>query len=238
MPIAPVIETRDLGCGSEIAKVIGWNDLTTHSLVENTADPTAIPISACGLDICFFSEKDDSGRDAWADGFRGAIMERLAGEGCGWWLNMRGSVAEPYYQATVWRDLTEVLAEEAGQRYAGKLRPWQYWQSVISGNSRYDFVYIGSEAVRSTVQRHWGHAHPGWNLEGCCVREAERMRAFDWLQGEALTVSELLDRCEFLMVSFASEYRHMSVLTTKYNANEIRERIQVKDMEREIAMLT
>lgn len=237
MPTARVMETNELGCGSAIVKVPGWNDLTTHSLVENTIDPSAIPISACGLEICFFSEKDDSGRDAWADGFRGAILERLAGESCGWWLNMRGSVAQPYNGATEWRDLTEVLAEEAGLRYEGRLRPWQYWQSVISANTRYDFVYVAGEAVRSTVQRHWGHAHPGWNLEGCCMRVSERMRAFDWLQGNPLSVSEFLDRCEFLMVSFASEYRHLSVLTNKYTANEIRERIQLKDLEREIALL-
>ena len=238
MVIGPTIEYQQLGCGAGLTTNAGANDFTAHSLMQNTQNSGSVLDFGCGLEIFFFSEKEDSGRDAWADGLRGLILERLAGDENGWWLNMRGDLREPYGQATVWRNLTEVLAEEAALRYSGELRPWQYWQSAISNGRRHDFVYVSGGAVKSTVERHWGHAHPGWNLEGCCIRDGERMRAFDWLQADQLTCGELLDRCEFLMISCVSEYRHLSILTNKYDVDGIRARIQWADLERKVATLS
>ena len=248
MAIAPTISCTDLGCGTELDYNQGPYSLTydpytlsAHSLMKNTIDPKAVPITGCGLEVWFSSDQDESDRQAWADTIRGDILERLAGKDGGWWLNMRGDVAQPYPGGVegqiVWRRLIEVLAEEAGQRYDGQCRPWQYWQSVIAGNKRHDFVYVAGHAVRSTVLRYWGHATHGLELEGCCVRDAERMRAFDWIQGDPISVGELLDRCDYLMLSFPSEYRHFYFLSSKYSPNQIRERIELVDLERQIALL-
>ena len=219
-------------------RLFSTQSMLEHSLWNNTRNPKHVPSNICAVSVTFWYDGDKSDRQAWADKYRGAILKRLAGKGFGWWLSMHGMSTETKDSGVkIHHDLIEVLAKKAATLWDPSLPPWQYWQSAISNYRRWEFVYFPSDEIPRIVERHWGDAYPAWNLHGCCVREDERLRAFDWLQREPIELLELMERCEYLMLCWPSENVNFTFLSTKHDGKAIRNLIAIEEIQQDALSL-